>query len=82
MGSCDACACSALLWDDGHSHMLPKPRIELQTLQQGVLSKLSAAKELMGEIMEREKRKQLEREAAKSADAKAAKEEAPSNVTA
>ena len=59
--------------DDGLCHVLPK---------QGVLSKLSAAKELMGEIMAREKRKQAEREAAKKADAEPAKEEAPSNVTA
>lgn len=51
--------------------------------KQGVLSKLSAAKELMGEIMEREKRKQAEREAAKAAaGAEASKEEAPTNVTA
>ncbi len=50
----------------------------LPALAQGVLSKLSAAKELMGEIMEREKRKAAEREAGKAAaDAEAKKEEAP-----
>ena len=50
----------------------------LPVLAQGVLSKLSAAKELMGEIMEREKRKAAEREAGKAAaDADAKEEEAP-----
>ena len=36
---------------------------------QGLLSKLSAAKELMKEFMERERRKQAERDAAKAAAA-------------
>ena len=43
-----------------------------QCTMQGVLSKLNAAKELMKEFIEREKRKQKEREAAKSEATKAA----------
>lgn len=39
------------------------------TLYKGILSKLSAAKELMKEFLEREKRKQAERDAAKAAKA-------------
>ena len=40
-------------------------------LYKGILSKLSAAKELMKEFLEREKRKQAEREAEKAAKAAA-----------
>ena len=38
-------------------------------LYKGLLSKLASAKELMGEIMEREKRKTAERQAKKAAKA-------------
>ena len=54
-------------------------------MQQGVLSKLSAAKELMAEILSRDKRKAAEREAEKAAAAKDTEkkeEEAGANVAA
>lgn len=50
-------------------------------LYKGILSKLSAAKELMAEVMEREKKKQAEREAAKAAQA-AQSEETPAEQPA
>lgn len=50
---------------------------------QGVLSKLSAAKELMAEILSRDKRKAAERDAEKAASAKEKQEEeAGANVAA
>ena len=54
-------------------------------VRQGVLSKLSAAKELMAEILLRDKRKAAEREAEKATAAKdkeKKEEEAGANVAA
>ena len=53
------------------------------TLYKGILSKLSVAKELMRDFLEREKKKQAEREADKAARAeKAAAESAASAAAA
>ncbi|KAG2424022.1 hypothetical protein HXX76_014846 [Chlamydomonas incerta] len=51
-------------------------------MYKGVLSKLAAAKELMREFVEREKRKQAERDAAKAAKAAGTTESSPAQVQA
>jgi len=47
---------------------------------QGVLSKLSAAKDMMNEMLERERRKRAERDAEKAKDAEAKAKEPAENV--
>ncbi len=52
----------------------------LRCAAQGVLSKLSAAKDMMKEMLERERRKRAERDAEKSKDADAKAKEPAENV--